>query len=288
MGKSRDDARRQAERDLVFPPRPMTGREHAAAMVAGHKPATDWRPALAERFGIDGDRTPSELDGVDPGEPDRYDISDIQYVHALMHMPLWLIGADEVKLLLHYGYGSSSIFRLALLMIEADPLQVVEGAAFGPLLPSAAASVRWDYDPVRDTAALHDEEARFRASALDPVLKRMEDGEIRQAARAALGRPRRFARTEASVPVRRRPDGSVEVVSRISPDAADQGSPQRLTFYLAGHADAADLWAIAVDQNGRVIADRAAFLPSGVGEAKAMMQGLFGIGLETWSDFDAV
>lgn len=310
--------RKQDARDGIFPPRTMTARQEGAAMAAARRPARDWRPLLRQRFGLDGDCTPAALDGVDRGDPDRYDVTDVQHAHALGHVPLWLITPDEVKLLLDYGYDTPAVFRLALLMLEHDPFQEVEGAAFGVLLPSAARSVRQAYDPVADTSRWADDEARFRAAALTALLQGLEERltapepeqadagravEIHQAASAALAPRRRYARARATAEVARA--GAPFVVSRHTPRSggsivADRpdGSAgarrsilvrpraMRLTFYLVGEPGGAHLWGMAVDEGGRLVSERVgSFAGKTLSAAKAAMHDLYGIPETGWTDF---
>ncbi|NND49383.1 MAG: hypothetical protein HKN60_03940 [Rhizobiales bacterium] len=109
---------------------------------------------LADRFRIDGNLTPCELDGSDPGEPGRYDYADIQEAHALAHVPLWLIDASQVKLIFDYGFGGHSTFCLGLLMLERDPFRFVEGSVYGDLLPSIAKGLGVGADKFRIEAML--------------------------------------------------------------------------------------------------------------------------------------
>ena len=140
--KIRNRSNRERSRDEIFPPRTETAREQGARMALRKKnPAIDWRAELAGRFGIDANRTPCELDGYNPGEPDRYDYADIQEAHALAHVPLWLIDESQVKLLFDYGYDTHSTFCLALLMLERDPFLDVDGSVVGELLPSVLKSI---------------------------------------------------------------------------------------------------------------------------------------------------
>lgn len=303
---------RQEARDRVFPERTMTAREEGAVMAAAREPKRDWRPELQARFAIDGNLTQRDLDGFDPGEPDRYDYSDMQEAHALAHVPLWKIDASQVKLLFDYGYATDSVFRLGLLMAEEDPFLFVEGSVFGELLPALASQIGQEYDPVTDKMSFDSEETAFRYKTVCDVLQRAEDTltdptneiedcdvDLFRRARAIAAGPKRMAMVEADVSVVERRRGGLRVVPTPGSDGGVLVPPadieadldgmktrkRRVAFYIIGVGDEPS-YASAFDSSGRPIQCDAYMGHLDLDESKAGLQTLYGISARSWTDFD--
>lgn len=266
----------------------QTARDLALGLARGRRPAgADRRKALQARFGLDGNRTPTELDGVEYRDPEATDTPDMAHALTVLHVPLWLITPDEARLLFVNGFDSASVFRLALLMLEDEPFLLTEGMSFGPLLPAAADTLAWDYDPVADVARSGGDEDWFRGQAIGDIVQRLRprtEGEFEIVAGATLAMtpPRRFAEVTGRLAVRQ-VGNRVVVMSRHDPRARDVQKTPDVRVFLVGRRDANRLWAIAV-HDGRPFARFGNFFDIGLKGAKLGMQEEYGLPAEGWTD----
>ncbi|ESR25958.1 hypothetical protein [Lutibaculum baratangense] len=264
------------------------GVREAARQAARARPAppVDWRPPLSRRFGIDGTRSASEIDAVEPDEPSAEDESDTVRARTALHLPLWRLDIDEVRLLLELGLETPSVFRLALLMLEEAPFEETGGEA---LLVSAAGSLRWDYDPVAGKARTRDEESRYRGEALATLMQAHSPATSRQfeilaAAAAAVAPPKRFAETRASLSVRQS-GGRVSVLPRREAGTPGAEETPAVRVLLVGRRDESRLWAVAV-YDGRPFARFGSFIGEGVAGAQRRMEAVYGIPSDSWTSFE--
>lgn len=96
-------------------------RELAERMTGDRRPANPFRRRLLmHRFGIDADRTLTEIEGVDLGDTTLW--ADLADVHALRHVPLGHWSDGDIALMLVYGHGGPTVQGLALERLERQPL----------------------------------------------------------------------------------------------------------------------------------------------------------------------
>lgn len=267
-----------------------TARDIALGLARGRRPAgKDRRRDLQSRFGLDGDRTPTELDGVEYRDPEATDTPEMAHALAVLHVPLWLISPDEARLLFVHGFDSPSVFRLALLMLEEEPFLETQGQSYGALLPAAGGTLAWDYDPVADRAQSGGDEDRFRGGSLGDIVQRLRprserELEIVSETAVAMAPPRRFAETSGRLNVRQ-VGNRVVVLSRHDSRGADAQDTPDVRIFLVGRRDTNRLWAIAV-HDGRPFARFGNYFEIGLEGAVLGMQEDYGIPTASWRGFD--
>lgn len=265
-----------------------TARE-AARQIARERgrPRVDLRKLLHSRFGLDGNLSPTELDGAEYADPEPGDLPETQHALMTLHLPLWLITPDEARLLFVQGFESPSVFRLALLMLEEDPFLETQGQSYGALLPAAGGTLAWDYDPVADRAQSGGDEDRFRGQSLSDIVQRLRprserEFEIVSETAVAMAPPRRFAEISGKLLVRQVGNRVVVLSRRERPGPGVQETPE-VRIFLVGRRDANRLWAIAV-HDGRPFARFGNYFSIGLEGALMGMQEDYGLDADGWTD----